>query len=64
MKTKVRQRYHNLTNSQLIFSGVVGLLLSYGIATRALETGSYWQYLACFVFLFLGLKLLTKSFKK
>jgi predicted tellurium resistance membrane protein TerC len=44
-------------------SGLIGLVLAYGFLTRALETASYWQYLGFFLFTFLGLKLITRTFK-
>ena len=48
----------------LIFSGVVGLILAYAIGSRAIDTGSYWQYLGCLVFLALSIKLLARAFKR
>ena len=47
-----------------VLSGLLGLVLAYAFLTRALETGSYWQYLGVFVFTALGVKLITRTFKK
>jgi hypothetical protein len=49
---------------KLVVSGVVGLLIAYALASRAIDTGSWWEYLGCFVFLVLGAKLLVRAFKK
>lgn len=50
--------------SALIFSGAVGLILAYAIGSKAIDSGSYWQYLGCVVFLFLSFKLLVRAFNK
>lgn len=42
--------------------GVIGLVLAYAFVSRAFSTGSYWHYLGCVVFLFLGVKLLVKAY--
>lgn len=44
--------------------GAFGLLLAYAFASRALSTGSYWQYLGFALFLTLSVKLLFRTFKK
>ncbi len=48
----------------LILSAAIGLVLSYSLATRAIDTGSYWQYLGCVVFLYLSIRLILRTFKK
>lgn len=45
----------------LIASGIIGLLLVFGLLTRALSTGSWWQYGAAFVTLVLSVKLFVKA---
>lgn len=45
-------------------SGLVGLVLMYALATRAIDTGSWWQYLGSFLLLILSLRLLIHSIKK
>lgn len=49
---------------RLFAKGVIGLILAYALGSRAIDTGSYWQYLGCLVFAFLGVKLLVRAFKK
>jgi predicted tellurium resistance membrane protein TerC len=46
------------------FRGILGLVFAYALVTRALSTGSYWQYFAGLVFLVIGAKLLVRAFKK
>jgi hypothetical protein len=46
----------------LIASGVIGLILTYFLAARAVYTGSYWQYLGTLILLVLSVKLLVKAF--
>ncbi len=53
----------NLNLKKLAF-GVAFLLLAYISGSRALDTGSYWEYLACVVFLVLGIKFIAQSFKQ
>lgn len=45
-------------------AAVVGLVLSYAFASRAIDTGSYWHYLASLVFLVLSIKLAAQAVKK
>lgn len=48
----------------VIGSAVAGLLLAYAFVSRALDTGSYWQYLAGLAFLVLSVKLGVRAIKK
>lgn len=48
----------------LVFRGGVGVFLGYAFLSRALDTGSYWQYLGALVFTVLGIRLLKRSLKK
>lgn len=43
--------------------GIVGLLMSYGFASWAIDTGSLWLYLFCFISLYYGLDYIRKSLK-
>jgi hypothetical protein len=43
---------------------IFGIILSYALVSRALSTGSYWQYLGGLVFLIFGIKLLIRFCKK
>lgn len=45
-------KFHNTKKGKLIF-GTVELILAYLIVSRAINTGSLWQYLA-FIILFIG----------
>jgi hypothetical protein len=48
----------------LVIRAAIGLALAYAFATRAIDTGSYWQYLATLVFLGLSLKLIIRAARK
>jgi len=50
------------TRNRLIVSGVVGLILTYFLGSRAIYTGSYWQYFGTLILLALSVKLLVKAF--
>ena len=50
------------TRSGLVASSVVGLILTYFLGSRAIYTGSYWQYLGTLILLTLSVKLLVKAF--
>lgn len=43
---------------------IIGLVLAYALGTRAIDTGSYWQYFGCLVFIVLSIRLIMRSFKK
>lgn len=46
----------------LILGGVIGIILIYLLGSRAVYTGSYWQYLGTFLLLVLTVKLFVKAF--
>ncbi len=49
VKQKAKKLSLNLANQPrwvLAITGVSGLILAYGIFSRALDTGSWWEYLA------------------
>lgn len=48
----------------LLLAGVVGVVLAYLLATRAIDTGSWWQYFGCLLFLVLGIKLIIRAVRK
>ena len=48
----------------LIAAGAAGLLLAYILASRALDTGSWWQYLGTLILLVLSVRLMRRIFKK
>lgn len=50
------------TTPSLFIRGAIGVILGYAFLSRALDTGSYWQYLGAVVFTILGIKLLKRSF--
>lgn len=45
-------KFHKTNNGKLTF-GVIELLVAYLLVSRAIDTGSLWQYLA-FLLLFIG----------
>jgi hypothetical protein len=51
------------TPLKLAAAGAVGLLLAYAFASRAIDTGSLFQYFVTFMLLALSIKLLARSFK-
>lgn len=48
----------------LFLAAGVALILAYAFISRALDTGSYWQYLGGLVFLVSTVKLFVRAFKK
>lgn len=51
------------SRSALLLMGAAGLTLAYFLVTRALDTGSYWQYLGTIILLTLGIRLITRGIK-
>ncbi|HUD07097.1 MAG TPA: hypothetical protein VMR34_04370 [Candidatus Saccharimonadales bacterium] len=47
----------------IAFAGVVGLILAYFIGSRALDTGSYWEYLFTLIFLVIAIRLMIRSLR-
>lgn len=52
---KQLDNWHKTRKGYLIF-GLIELLLAYIVASRAIETGSLWQYFFAFILLFGGLR--------
>ena len=46
-----------------IVGAIIGLILAYALVSRAIDTGSYWQYLGTFLLIILTIKLFIRSFK-
>lgn len=44
--------------------GIVLLVVAYLVGSRALNTGSYWEYLGCFVVLYFAVKFIVRAVKK
>lgn len=51
----------NLKNAVI---AAVFLILFYAVGSRALDTGSYWQYLAAFILFAVGIKFIVRSLSK
>lgn len=47
----------------LFVMGVIGFVLAYALTTRAIDTGSWWQYLGVLVLLIVGTRLIVRSIK-
>jgi hypothetical protein len=47
----------------LAIAGVVGLIITYIVASRALNTGSYWEYLFTLIFVTISIRLLIRSLR-
>lgn len=54
-------KWHKSRQGHLIF-GIVELVLAYGFASWAVDSGSLWQYALAFIFLFGGLRNLFRIF--
>lgn len=65
--TKVVKKYNSTgtydTPSHLVIGGIVGLLLAYVIISRALNTGSYWEYFFGLVILVISIRLFIRSIR-
>ncbi|HUD06162.1 MAG TPA: hypothetical protein VMR18_04595 [Candidatus Saccharimonadales bacterium] len=46
-----------------LFLGLVSLGCSYGVASRAWNTGSWWEYLGALILLLIALKWLKQTFR-
>lgn len=42
---------------------IIGLLLAYLLVSRALDTGSWWQYFGSFLLVFLAIRLIAGNIK-
>ena len=49
------------TPSARIGMGATGLVLTYLLVTRAIDTGSLWQYTGSFVLVFLSIRLIFRG---
>jgi hypothetical protein len=47
----------------LILYGAVSIVISYGLGSWAIDTGSFWLYLGCLVFLVVGIRLFIQALK-
>jgi len=47
----------------LALAGLAGLILAYIVGARALNTGSYWEYLITFVLLIIVTRLFIRSIR-
>jgi hypothetical protein len=62
MALRTPDQFHSRTAQAAI--GVIGLVLSYLFATRAIDTGSWIQYGAAVLLLALGLKRIARAIDK
>ncbi len=51
------------TPRTLLFGGVIGLFLAYVIISRALNTGSYWEYFYGLAILVIAFRLFIRSLR-
>lgn len=49
--------------SSLIVTGLIGLILGGALFVRALDTGSWWQYLGSILLFTLSIRLFKKAYK-
>lgn len=52
-----------MTRGQQTGAGIIGVILAFLLANRAIFTGSYWQYLGTLILLILSARLLAKAFR-
>jgi hypothetical protein len=58
-------KYHPLHNrTMLMVQAAIGLVLAYALASRAIDTGSYWQYFGALIVLALSIKLFIRAVRK
>ena len=48
---------------KVALAGLVGLVLTYFVASRALNTGSYWEYLLTVILLVISIRLFIRSIR-
>lgn len=48
----------------LLATAAVGLVLAYALLTRAIDTGSWWQYLGTLIIVILSFRLIGRALKK
>lgn len=48
----------------LIIAGILGIFLAYLEASRAIDTGSYWEYLFTLIILVISIRFLIRSFHR
>ena len=62
----MRKKAQAAVNSQSgkVLACVVSLILSYVLGSRAIDTGSWWEYSGSATFFIIGVKYLIRSFKK
>jgi predicted tellurium resistance membrane protein TerC len=46
-----------------IIGGIIGLILAYALVSRAIDSGSYWQYLGTVILFALSIKLFVRTFR-
>ncbi len=47
----------------LVVGGIIGVILFYTIISRALNTGSYWEYFFALAILFMSIRLFIRSIR-
>jgi hypothetical protein len=48
----------------LVLFGIIGLVIAYVIGSRALDTGSYWEYLFMLIFFVVSIRLFIRSIRR
>ena len=51
------------TSRLLVVGGAVGVFLFYALITRALNTGSYWEYFSAVAILYISIRLFIRSLR-
>jgi hypothetical protein len=58
----IPEQYDNAKS--LAIAGLIGIILTYIIGSRALNTGSYWQYLLTLILLIVSIRIFIRSIKR
>jgi hypothetical protein len=51
------------SRSSLLIGGIAGLVLAYLVASRAIDTGSWWEYLGTALIVIFSIRALMRSRK-
>jgi hypothetical protein len=51
------------TPRNLVIGGVIGLILFYIVISRALDTGSYWEYFFALAIIIISIRLFIRSIR-
>lgn len=56
-------KVNQISRWKLILSGLIALALAYLLVSRALDTGSWWEYLGTLILLVASIRLFARGIK-